>query len=170
MLQVHLFLLENIWIYFAQNIVYAVNEIIFHKVSIVIWLGAGLSCNSHIKRISVLQSFSISRTETYPCSINANSITFIRVSLSYLLRPVLLSLTARYFLGRYDEKLHWMYIPDQKFLVIVLTDMVYYVFVGYICFSQLNYTTKNDCKHLLSEFLQSSFLVCFFTAPYCFKS
>ena len=34
----------------------------------------------------------------YPCSINANSITFINVSLSYLLRSVLLSLTARYFL------------------------------------------------------------------------
>ena len=38
-------------------------------------------------------------------------------------------------------------------------------FVGYLCFSQLDYTTKNDCKRLFSEFLQSSFLDCFFTAP-----
>ena len=34
-------------------------------------------------------------------------------------------------------------------------------FVGYLCFSQLNYTVKNDCKRLFSEFLQSSFLDCF---------
>lgn len=59
--------------------------------------GTGSYRKSHINRMPFLHSFTISRTETYPNSINANSITFSNVSELYLLRHVPLSLSARYF-------------------------------------------------------------------------
>ena len=67
------------------------------------------------------------------------------------------------YLGQYDQKPHRMYIPDRKFLsflifpVVILIDMVYNVLVGYICFSQLNYTTKKTASISFSDFLQSIF-------------
>ena len=61
---------------FFHAVFFAVEIII---IAIVMWLGGGLSCNNHIYCMSVLQYFSISLTDAYPFSMNANSIIFSKV-------------------------------------------------------------------------------------------
>lgn len=61
---------------FFHAVFFAVEIII---IAIVMWLGVGSSCNNHIYRMSVLQYFSISLTDAYPFSMNANSIIFSKV-------------------------------------------------------------------------------------------
>ena len=76
---------------------------LFMKLSAFIKLGAGLPSSNHLKRISILHSFSICRTEMYPFSIKANSVTRSSFSGSYSERSVLLHLSfTRYFSGQYD--------------------------------------------------------------------
>ena len=92
---------------------------LFIKLSMVIKLGAVLSSSSHIKRLSVLHSFSICRTETYPFSMNENRTTRNIFSESYSGRPVLLlklyhkkdcipteSLQSSFFQGLFYSPLH----------------------------------------------------------------
>lgn len=96
--EVNIFHRKNVTVDIRKDLIYFLFRTLFIKLPIVEWLGGGLSCSSHIKRISVLQSFSIFRNDSYPFSINANSITFSKVSSSYLGRPVLRSSVVRYLL------------------------------------------------------------------------
>lgn len=65
-----------------------------------------------------------------------------------------------------------MYIPGRKFLlffqfpVVILINMVYYIFVSIYCFSYINYTTKTTASIPFSVTCSRSFCRLFFTAPF----
>ena len=65
-----------------------------------------------------------------------------------------------------------MYMPGRKFLlfflfpVIILIDMVYYIFVGIYYFSYLNYTAKTTASIHFSVTCSRSFCRLLFTAPF----
>lgn len=59
MIHIYVFLFKYVSIDVSEYLFYFPLSTLFIKLSIVIWLGGGSSCNNHIKRISVLHSFSI---------------------------------------------------------------------------------------------------------------
>ena len=98
--------------------------------------------------MSVLHNFSIVRTDAQPYSINANSVTFSKISELYLLRPVLLSLAARYFLRSILSITSQNYTPDHlfllslKFLLVILIETWYNLLVVYFVFAIQIYHKK----------------------------